>query len=91
MMVESLFAQVRSLTGFVLENVINVRVCGAHILEESQCWGGPAPAFASIDGVAVLSALAVLRVLSCGCYCFGPFSGAGGGMAVSGFCILLCF
>lgn len=33
------------------------------VLEESQCWGGPAAAFAYIDGVVVLPAVAVLLVI----------------------------
>lgn len=34
------------------------------VWEESQRWGGLAPAFVSIDGVTLLPALAVLLVIS---------------------------
>lgn len=75
-MAESLFAQVQSLPGVVLENVINERVCDACSFRREPVWGGPAPTFAYIDGVALLPALtAILVIFLLDLTLLGPFLG----------------
>ena len=74
---ESLFAQaslVLYLTIWLMKEFVMPTVS-----EESQRWAGPAPAFAYIDGVAVLPALAVLLVIFLlGLTLLGPFLGLEG-------------